>query len=253
MTPSGSWDVSLLISLFPTSVVHHILSIRCPDTSDRVDFCRWCWNSHFTVRSAYMKTNHVIIWARHYYFATSKLQRLSSSLPVASPCQWSPPPLPWICLNADGAAIHDGLIVAWELGFEFVQVQSHCAKAISTLSVDNASRDSCALRRVEKRRESCGHQPWKAGFTREEEKDMGNATARINLYYFSTLHTSELAYGSATLSPIKASISRDKNGAHPLTPPQISFLRTFQRLMPTLHQSDEGSGSLQRIRNLKVT
>ncbi|KAK8669058.1 hypothetical protein V6N13_106499 [Hibiscus sabdariffa] len=55
MTPSGSWDVSLLLSLFPTSVVHHILSISCPDTSDRVDFCRWRWNSHFTVRPAYMK------------------------------------------------------------------------------------------------------------------------------------------------------------------------------------------------------
>ncbi|KAK8995319.1 hypothetical protein V6N11_069757 [Hibiscus sabdariffa] len=102
-----------------------------------------------------------------------------------SPCQWYPPPSQWICLNADGGvcpatkfakasgllrdscgtwtrgyghsigitdvltaelwAIHDGLIAAWELGFEFVQVQSDCAKAISALSVDNASRDSCAL------------------------------------------------------------------------------------------------------------
>ncbi|KAK9032449.1 hypothetical protein V6N11_056713 [Hibiscus sabdariffa] len=330
MTPSGSWDVALLLSLFPTPVAHRILSIRCPDTSDGVDFCYWRWHDRFTVREAYLKcmensldsssthwdavwslsvpqrvrvflwlalrqklmtnlerqrrnlcnnvscsrcsfaesTTHVlrdcaharqiwdavcsgtvsssfytadlhtwlllnlrsrnilapldvpwnilfgsvcwhiwkcrneyvfagsnshpdsvalhsIIWARHYYTATVVPQRLPSPLHDASPCQWSPPPSPWICLNTDGGvckstniakagglfrdncgtwirgygrcigiadpltaelwAIHDGLILAWDLGFEMLQVQSDCAKAISTLTASTVRKDSHAL------------------------------------------------------------------------------------------------------------
>ncbi|KAK8697767.1 hypothetical protein V6N13_113905 [Hibiscus sabdariffa] len=123
--------------------------------------------------------HRAIIWARHYYYAISKLQQLPSSLSVVFPCQWSPPHLQWIFLNADGGVctttnldktggllrdscgtwicgygrsigianvftvelwvIHDGLLAAWELGFKFVQVQSDCAKAISALSANNAS------------------------------------------------------------------------------------------------------------------
>ncbi|KAK8660939.1 hypothetical protein V6N13_051845 [Hibiscus sabdariffa] len=273
MTPSGSWDVALLLSLFPTPVAHRILSIRCPDTSDGVDFCYWRWHDRFTVREAYLKCMensldsssthwdavwqiwdavcsgtvsssfytadlhtwlllnlrsrnilapldvpwnilfgsvcwhiwkcrneyvfagsnshpdsvalHSIIWARHYYTATVVPQRLPSPLHDASPCQWSPPPSPWICLNTDGGvckstniakagglfrdncgtwirgygrcigiadpltaelwAIHDGLILAWDLGFEMLQVQSDCAKAISTLTASTVRKDSHAL------------------------------------------------------------------------------------------------------------
>ncbi|KAK8484624.1 hypothetical protein V6N13_093286 [Hibiscus sabdariffa] len=98
---------------------------------------------------------------------------------------FSPPPSSWICLNTDGGvckstnlakagglfrdscgtwirgygrsigiadsliaelwAIHDGLIVAWELGFELLQVQSDCTKAISALIVGTVRRDSHAL------------------------------------------------------------------------------------------------------------
>ncbi|KAL4383428.1 hypothetical protein GQ457_15G011540 [Hibiscus cannabinus] len=87
---------------------------------------------------------------------------------------WSAPSSPWVCLNTDGAAclhssyakaggvirdcngfwiagfgrgigiadaftaelwaIHDGLSLAWRLGFRFVQVQSDCLKVISELS-----------------------------------------------------------------------------------------------------------------------
>ncbi|KAK8566965.1 hypothetical protein V6N13_110046 [Hibiscus sabdariffa] len=133
----------------------------------------------------YCTAHRAIIWARHYYSAISKLQRLPSSSSTASVCQWSPPPSQWVCLNTDKGvctatklaktsgllresygtwirgynhsigivdaltvelwAIHDGLIAAWELGFEFVRVQSNCTKAISPLSADNASRDSYAL------------------------------------------------------------------------------------------------------------
>ncbi|KAL4284474.1 hypothetical protein GQ457_16G015800 [Hibiscus cannabinus] len=128
---------------------------------------------------------HSIIWARHYYTSTAVPQLLPSPLHDAPPCQWSPPPSPWICLNTDGGvykstniakagglfrdncgnwirgygrcigitdpltaelwAIHDGLILAWELGFELLQVQSDCAKAISTLTARTGSRDSHAL------------------------------------------------------------------------------------------------------------
>ncbi|KAK8605084.1 hypothetical protein V6N13_082541 [Hibiscus sabdariffa] len=155
MTPSGTWDVSLLLSLFPAFVMHLLASVVCIRVIDWISFD-----------------------------GTGIVNSRSTKSP-ASPCQWYPPPSQWICLNADGGvcpatkfakasgllrdscgtwtrgyghsigitdvltaelwAIHDGLIAAWELGFEFVQVQSDCAKAISALSVDNASRDSCAL------------------------------------------------------------------------------------------------------------
>ncbi|KAL4348691.1 hypothetical protein GQ457_17G012930 [Hibiscus cannabinus] len=225
MTPSGSWDVALLLSLFPAPVAHRILSIRCPNTSDGVDFCHWRWHDRFTVREAYMKcmensldsssTHWDVVWSlsvsqrvRVFLWlalrqklmtnlerqrrnlcnyvscsrcsfaestihvlrdcahakqiwdavcsATAVPQRLPSPLHDASPCQWSPPPSPWICLNTDGGvckstniAIAGGLFRdncgTWIRGFELLQVQSDCAKAISTLTASTVRIDSHAL------------------------------------------------------------------------------------------------------------
>ncbi|KAK8499600.1 hypothetical protein V6N11_025515 [Hibiscus sabdariffa] len=55
MTPSGSWNLSLLSSIFPTTVAHRILSIRCPLPNSGSDFCRWRWADRFSISSAYAK------------------------------------------------------------------------------------------------------------------------------------------------------------------------------------------------------
>ncbi|KAK8491238.1 hypothetical protein V6N11_020158 [Hibiscus sabdariffa] len=55
MTPSGSWNLSLLSSIFPASVAHRILSIRCPVPDGGSDFCRWRWDDRLTISSAYAK------------------------------------------------------------------------------------------------------------------------------------------------------------------------------------------------------
>ncbi|KAL4319869.1 hypothetical protein GQ457_18G005670 [Hibiscus cannabinus] len=104
---------------------------------------------------------------------------------VPHPVQWNLAPSRWISLNTDGAvcpssryarigglfcdssgswlhgfgrsvgitdafstelwAIYEGLLLAWKMGFEFVQVQSDCSKAISALKVNDAINSSFAL------------------------------------------------------------------------------------------------------------
>ncbi|KAK8575326.1 hypothetical protein V6N12_063001 [Hibiscus sabdariffa] len=55
MTPSGTWDLSLLSSIFPEAVAHRMFSIRCPNPNTESDFCRWRWDDSFTIKSAYAK------------------------------------------------------------------------------------------------------------------------------------------------------------------------------------------------------
>ncbi|KAK8473962.1 hypothetical protein V6N11_000308 [Hibiscus sabdariffa] len=40
----GSWDVPLFSFIFPSWVVQHIRSNKCPDPSDRPDTCVWRWS-----------------------------------------------------------------------------------------------------------------------------------------------------------------------------------------------------------------
>ncbi|KAK8609092.1 hypothetical protein V6N13_025399 [Hibiscus sabdariffa] len=274
MTPSGSWNLSLLSSIFPASVAHRILSIRCPVPDGGSDFCRWRWDDRLTISSAYAKcvehtlsphsnswnvarniwsavfgrllsarfyadnldiwllsnlrcsmpthfsnipwpilfastcwhiwksrsdsiffgidapidntTSRVISWLRQYSFVSSAAH---AQQPVrdATTSSWSAPSSPWVCLNTYGStclrssyaragdvicdcngawlagfgrgigiadafttelwAIYDGLSLDWQLGFEFVHVQSDCLKAISELSDTNASHSYPVLLR----------------------------------------------------------------------------------------------------------
>ncbi|KAK8997445.1 hypothetical protein V6N11_020923 [Hibiscus sabdariffa] len=256
MPPSGTWDFSLLSSIFPAAVAHRIVSIHCPNPNAKSDFCRWRWDESFSINSAYAKFLHVLCdcpyvhtvwsaslgsllpatffannldvwllsslrsssptpypdvpwsilfastcwhiwktrndliftgfvaptdstaarsinWSRHYSMVSSKI----TSRPIVrvdTPCRWLPPPSPWVCLNTDGSvcprskygrargiirdssgawiigyghgigiadvftselwAIYDGLLLTWQLGFKYIQVQSDCSKAISKLS-----------------------------------------------------------------------------------------------------------------------
>ncbi|KAK9006390.1 hypothetical protein V6N11_035431 [Hibiscus sabdariffa] len=256
MTPSGSWNLSLLSSIFPVSVAHRILSIRCLSPDGVSNFCRWRWDDWFTISSAYAKcvehalppcsntwningsavilviplhvhgvvlanrffmsygiaqrrgifslpssgvcyllifmlivwiigfaapinstASRVIAWSQHYSVvsATAHAQHTVRSVAASS---WSTPSPPWFCLNTNGSvcsrsnyarsddvirdsngawiagfgrgigiadaftaelwAIYDGLLLAWQLGLDLVQVQSDCSKAISALSNANA-------------------------------------------------------------------------------------------------------------------
>ncbi|KAK8626083.1 hypothetical protein V6N13_133735 [Hibiscus sabdariffa] len=178
MTPSGSWNLSLLSSIFPVSVAHRILSIRCLSPDGVSNFCRWRWDDWFTISSAYANTaSRVIAWSQHYSVvsATAHAQHTVRSVAASS---WSTPSPPWFCLNTNGSvcsrsnyarsddvirdsngawiagfgrgigiadaftaelwAIYDGLLLAWQLGLDLVQVQSDCSKAISALSNANA-------------------------------------------------------------------------------------------------------------------
>ncbi|KAK8598499.1 hypothetical protein V6N13_094468 [Hibiscus sabdariffa] len=121
--------------------------------------------------------HHSIIWARHYVEAESKRQHLTMQSNVPHPVQWNPAPSRWISLNTDGTvcpssryarigglfrdssgsclhgfgrsvgitdafstelwAIYEGLLLAWKMGFEFVQVQSDCSKVISALKAND--------------------------------------------------------------------------------------------------------------------
>ncbi|KAK8703779.1 hypothetical protein V6N13_047425 [Hibiscus sabdariffa] len=123
-------------------------------------------------------TSRVIAWSRQYSFVSSAAHA-HQPVHDATTSSWSALSSPWVCLNIDGSAclrssyardggvirdcngawlagfgrgigiadpftvelwaIYDGLSLAWQLGFEFVQVQSDCLKAISELSDTNAS------------------------------------------------------------------------------------------------------------------
>ncbi|KAK8709214.1 hypothetical protein V6N13_060239 [Hibiscus sabdariffa] len=88
---------------------------------------------------------HNIAWAKHFGNSTTSPTSTNDALLTAPTIKWSPPPAPWICLNTDGSGILDGLTTTWQLGFEFVQVQSDCSKAISEISASNAYQNSSAL------------------------------------------------------------------------------------------------------------
>ncbi|KAK8655984.1 hypothetical protein V6N13_108546 [Hibiscus sabdariffa] len=55
MTTSGSWNSTLLFSLFHEQVARRIFSQRCPSSNDIIDFCRWRWNPQFSISEAYSK------------------------------------------------------------------------------------------------------------------------------------------------------------------------------------------------------
>ncbi|KAK9009988.1 hypothetical protein V6N11_036508 [Hibiscus sabdariffa] len=55
MTTTGSWNLTLLLSLFPEQVTRRIFSQRCPSSNDIIDFCRWRWSPQFSISEAYSK------------------------------------------------------------------------------------------------------------------------------------------------------------------------------------------------------
>ncbi|KAK8624813.1 hypothetical protein V6N13_089699 [Hibiscus sabdariffa] len=55
LTPLGSWDISVLSTIFPLNVAHRILGFRALDLSGVSDIRHWRWDHHFTVSSAYRK------------------------------------------------------------------------------------------------------------------------------------------------------------------------------------------------------
>ncbi|KAK8684162.1 hypothetical protein V6N13_040193 [Hibiscus sabdariffa] len=109
-------------------------------------------------------------------------------------------------LTVELCAIHDGLTMAWELGFEFVQVQSDCAKAISALSTNNASRDSCALIRSI---HSLCQRGWAIDFIwipREANKASGQLIKKLPSFHF------ERVYLDTSPDHIRDLLMRDING-----------------------------------------
>ncbi|KAK8496727.1 hypothetical protein V6N13_024303 [Hibiscus sabdariffa] len=122
-------------------------------------------------------TRHSLIWSKHFGIFVSPPSHTRPSTTVAA-IRWIPPPSQWICLNVDGSvcsttcqvrigglfcdgngswiegfvrnirttdgltaklwAIFDGLTITWKLGFELVQIQSDCSKAISEITYCNA-------------------------------------------------------------------------------------------------------------------
>ncbi|KAK9029215.1 hypothetical protein V6N11_026336 [Hibiscus sabdariffa] len=55
MTDVGTWDIPSLSTLFPDSVISHILAIKCPSSTDGNDMCMWRWTPKhtFELQSAY--------------------------------------------------------------------------------------------------------------------------------------------------------------------------------------------------------
>ncbi|KAK8541493.1 hypothetical protein V6N12_014127 [Hibiscus sabdariffa] len=55
MDVNGNWDTHLLSSIFPHSVISHIVSIKCPDANDIANkpFWRMSTSHSFSIRSAY--------------------------------------------------------------------------------------------------------------------------------------------------------------------------------------------------------
>ncbi|KAK9003597.1 hypothetical protein V6N11_084237 [Hibiscus sabdariffa] len=126
-----------------------------------------------------------LFWVRHYVAADSKRQWQSMKSNIPTLVQWHPAPSRWISLNTDGKvcpssryaqlgglfrdsrgswlhgfghligivdafsaklwAIYDGLLLAWQLGFGFVQVQSDCSRAISVIKATDVINNSFAL------------------------------------------------------------------------------------------------------------
>ncbi|GMJ10000.1 hypothetical protein HRI_004669200 [Hibiscus trionum] len=55
---NGGWNIDLLASIFPSNVVSHILSTKCPEPSDQGDACVWRWSSNHTF---YIKSAHNLL------------------------------------------------------------------------------------------------------------------------------------------------------------------------------------------------
>ncbi|KAE8678107.1 Bidirectional sugar transporter SWEET2a [Hibiscus syriacus] len=135
-------------------------SIRCPTTGDLADSPAWRWNNNFSISNAYenlMQASWELVPPIGRLFGSSLFLKEFGRATIAGIFRDNSGSWPHGFNRAIGVAdplqselwaIHDDLHLAWHLGYEFVQVQSDCSRAISMLNAVVPLRSSSPLDRA---------------------------------------------------------------------------------------------------------
>ncbi|KAK8533050.1 hypothetical protein V6N12_076331 [Hibiscus sabdariffa] len=231
MDGNGNWDLNLLSTIFPHSVISHIISIKGPDSNDIVDKPYWKLSNSrsFSIRSTYCDCIFSPGWRTRSGSYVERCCRFIGQSPSCPCCDefaettihvhhdcplatvvWTnliPPNCSfdffhsnlqdWMCSNLTTDHIHLVLDLRWSIVF----ASTLCLEAIQRLKAMSAATDVHALVHAIDRLQNARWATILRWISHETNK-LADAMAKFNTSY-------DLSLFTAPLSPLQPLLASD--------------------------------------------